>query len=43
MTYELEEVSPEGDWHLHGDIRVASAHDLYDDLAIARAFIEDLQ
>jgi 6-phosphogluconolactonase len=37
MTYEVEETSPEGEWHLPGEIRVAEAHDLYDDLAIAFA------
>lgn len=37
MTYEVEETSADGDWHLPGDIRVGSTQDLYDDLAIALA------
>jgi len=37
MTYDLEEISDAGGWHLHGEVRVDPVHDLYDDLAIALA------
>ncbi len=35
MTYDVEEQSAESDWHLPGEIRVASPDDLYEDLAMA--------